>query len=59
MDFFLKVFVMIVVSDEKFEKVIDIILECCLIGNSGDGKIFVLEVSEVIRISSKERNVKL
>lgn len=54
-----KVLVMIVIGDEKFEKVIDIILNCCSTGNPGDGKIFVSEVSEVIRISSKERNVKI
>lgn len=54
-----KVLVMIVVNDDQFENVINAILDCCSTGTPGDGKIFVSNIEEVIRISTKQRNVKI
>jgi nitrogen regulatory protein P-II 1 len=44
------------VRDEEVEAVIDIILEHAQTGHSGDGAIYVTEVTEAIRIRNGERN---
>lgn len=46
----------VIVSDEIAEKLIDEILKVIPTGAAGDGKIFVSDISEVIRIRTGERN---
>ncbi|MCC7262836.1 MAG: P-II family nitrogen regulator [Candidatus Latescibacteria bacterium] len=48
----------IVVPDELAEKVIQTIQTHAHTGNPGDGKIFVVEVAEVIKIRTGERGEK-
>ncbi|MFQ3610744.1 MAG: P-II family nitrogen regulator [Fimbriimonadales bacterium] len=45
----------VVVPDERVEEVIEVILDSARTGEIGDGKIFVSEVVEVVRIRSGER----
>lgn len=45
----------LVVSDERSEEVIGIISEAARSGKIGDGKIFVTEVAEVVRIRNNDR----
>lgn len=44
----------LIINDEYLDEVIDIILENAKTGNVGDGKIFVSDVEEVIRIRTGE-----
>ncbi len=48
----------IVVSDGDKEKIISAILKAAGTGSVGDGKIFVSDVSDVIRIRTSERGEK-
>ncbi len=50
-----KVKVQILVRDEEAVKVVDAIMETARTGKIGDGKIFVKEVDEVIRIRTGEK----
>lgn len=50
-----KVKVESIVSDETYENIIDQIIEEINTGVYGDGKIFVYEVSDAIRIRTGER----
>lgn len=50
-----KVKIEIVVSDDLSEQVVETIIEQADTGNIGDGKIFVTNVEEVIRIRTGER----
>jgi len=50
-----KVEIKIVVPDERLEEIIDAIIKTVGTGEYGDGKIFVSEVIECIRIRTKER----
>ena len=50
-----KVWILIVVNDDALQKVIDAIVETAATGEIGDGKIFVSDVQDVIRIRTKER----
>ncbi|WP_296882856.1 P-II family nitrogen regulator [uncultured Methanobrevibacter sp.] len=45
----------LIVNEEDLEDIIDIILESARTGDVGDGKIFVSDVEEVIRIRTGER----
>ena len=54
-DMLTKVKIEVVVNDDDTEKVIDIIVEAAKTGNIGDGKIFVIPVSDVVRVRSGER----
>jgi nitrogen regulatory protein P-II 1 len=54
-DFLPKVKVEIVVDDALVGKVVDAIERAAKTGRIGDGKIFVLQVDEVIRIRTGER----
>ena len=45
----------LVVNNEELEKVIDAVVESARTGEIGDGKIFVYNVEEVIRIRTGER----
>jgi nitrogen regulatory protein P-II 1 len=50
-----KVMIMCVVSDENLEKCLNVILDNASEGNVGDGKIFVYEVLDAIRIRNGVR----
>lgn len=45
----------VVVSDEMVDEVVNVIQKFSHTGNTGDGKIFVLEVSNIIKIRTNER----
>lgn len=53
-DFVPKLKLEIIASDEQMQQVIDIIVSAAQTGNIGDGKIFVSELSDVIRIRTGE-----
>ncbi len=50
-----KVWILLVVNDPDAEKVIQAIIDNAQTGEIGDGKIFVSDVQDVIRIRTKER----
>ena len=50
-----KVKVEIVVGDAEAETIIQTIMEAAYTGSVGDGKIFVYDVEEVVRIRTRER----
>ena len=54
-DFIPKIKMEIIVSDEIVAKVVDTIEQAAKTGRIGDGKIFVTNVEEVIRIRTGER----
>ena len=54
-DFLPKVKIELVVDDKKYKEAIDVIIKQANTGNIGDGKIFVYEVSEAIRIRTGEK----
>lgn len=54
-DFLPKMKVEIVARDQDAEKIIQAMLESAYTGSVGDGKIFVTEVEEVVRIRTRER----
>ncbi len=54
-DFLPKVKLEIIAPDEQVEEILTIIKEAAHTGKIGDGKIFVLEVMEVIRIRTGEK----
>lgn len=54
-NFLPKIKVEIVVQDEKAEDIIDLICENSFTGEVGDGKIFISEIQDAIRIRTKER----
>lgn len=45
----------LIVNDEDLERILDVIVESARTGEVGDGKIFVSDVAEVIRIRTGER----
>lgn len=50
-----KVKIEFVVPDSRAEEVVDVILEAARTGEIGDGKVFVSEVEEAVRIRTGER----
>jgi nitrogen regulatory protein P-II 1 len=50
-----KVKIEAVVKDELVEKIIDAIVTTAFTGNVGDGKIFVSDVKDAIRVRTKDR----
>jgi nitrogen regulatory protein PII 2 len=46
----------IVVNDEEKDKVIQTIIDVNMTGNPGDGKIFVSDLDEAIRVRTGEKN---
>ncbi len=50
-----RIMIMCIISDENLEKCIDVILENAGTDQVGDGKIFIYDVQDAIRISSKVR----
>lgn len=53
-----KIKVEIVVGDDEAETIIQTIMEAAYTGSVGDGKIFVYDVAEVIRIRTRERGAR-
>jgi nitrogen regulatory protein PII len=53
-EFIPKIKIEIVVDDDLLDKVIDAILRSAKTGQVGDGKIFISDVQEVIRIRTEE-----
>lgn len=53
-----RIMLMCIVSDENLEKCIDIILDNSSEGNVGDGKIFIYDVQEAIRIRTRTRGAE-
>jgi nitrogen regulatory protein PII len=53
-EFIPKIKIEVVVDDKQAEKVIDAILRSAKTGQVGDGKIFISDVKEVIRIRTEE-----
>ncbi len=47
-----------VVNDEDVDKVVDIIIKSVKRGVSGDGKIFIIPVEEVIQVRTGKRGKK-
>ena len=54
-DFLPKIKIEIAIADELLDKAVDAIVQAANTGRIGDGKIFVLDVSETIRIRTGER----
>jgi nitrogen regulatory protein P-II 1 len=55
-DFTPKVRVQVVVEDEMVDRVIDAVVDAARTGKIGDGKIWVTEVSRLVRIRTGERD---
>ena len=55
-DFLPKVKVEVILSDTMVDKAIDAIIKAARTGKIGDGKIFVMDVSQVVRIRTGETN---
>jgi nitrogen regulatory protein P-II 1 len=55
-DFLPKVKLEVVVADEQVERAIEAIMNTAQTGKIGDGKIFVYDVEQVIRIRTGEQN---
>lgn len=53
-----KVRVEVVVEDKDVEKIIEKVRETCVTGHVGDGKIFIRNIEDVIRIRTGERGTK-
>ena len=54
-DFLPKIKVEIALADDLLKKAVDVIVQAASTGRIGDGKIFVLDVEETIRIRTGER----
>ena len=55
-DFLPKMKVEVILADAMVEKAIDAIITAARTGKIGDGKIFVMDVSQVVRIRTGETN---
>jgi nitrogen regulatory protein P-II 1 len=53
-EFIPKIKIEVVVEDNKTEKIVDAILRTAKTGQVGDGKIFIYDVKDVIRIRTEE-----
>ena len=56
--FLTKIRIVIVVPDGEAQKLIDAIIEVCRSGSVGDGKIFISEITDAIRIRTGESGDK-
>lgn len=56
-NFLPKIKVEIVVMDEQAEEIIEKICEKAYTGNVGDGKIFITDIQDAVRIRTMERSV--
>lgn len=53
-EFVPKIKIEVVVDDTQCDKIVDVILQSAKTGQVGDGKIFVYDVNDVIRIRTEE-----
>ena len=53
-----KIYIMTVINDEELEKVLTEIYDAMGSGSTGDGKVFVYDVYDVMRIRTGERGEK-
>jgi nitrogen regulatory protein P-II 1 len=53
-EFIPKIKIEVVVDESKVEKVVDAILKSAKTGQVGDGKIFIYDINDVIRIRTEE-----
>ena len=53
-----KIKVEIVVGDGEAETIVQAILESAYTGSVGDGKVFIYDVAEVVRIRTRERGAR-
>jgi len=53
-----KIEITLVVPDDRLEEIIDTIIDIAQTGKFGDGKIFVSDIVDCIRIRTKERGEK-
>ena len=53
-----KIRVEVVVEDKDVEIIVEKVREACVTGHVGDGKIFIRDVEDVIRIRTGERGTK-
>ncbi len=53
-DFITKIKIEVVISEERLEDALAAVIRAAHTGRMGDGKIFVMEVSEVVRIRTEE-----
>lgn len=51
-----KRFFTLIVEDSDVDKVVSIIIDTNTLGHAGDGKIFILPITESIRVRSGEKN---
>jgi nitrogen regulatory protein P-II 1 len=57
-DFLPKIKVELVVPDKMVKKIVDGIVEACRTGSVGDGKIFISDVKDALRIRTLEKGEK-
>jgi len=57
-DFVAKVKIEVVVPDHLVEKIVSIIQATAHTGNTGDGKIFIIPVDDVVKIRTNERGTE-
>jgi len=55
-DFMAKIKVELVVPDERVEEIVSVIVRAARTGEIGDGKVFISDVGEAVRIRTGERN---
>lgn len=53
-DFIAKIKVELVVPAERTDEIVDLIVKACRTGEIGDGKVFVSEIGQVVRIRTGE-----
>jgi nitrogen regulatory protein PII len=57
-DFLPKVKFEVVIADDRVQRAVDAILQAAKTGKIGDGKIFVIQVDEAVRIRTGERGME-
>ncbi len=57
-NFLPKIKIELVVEDSRLDEIVDAIIDTAKTGNFGDGKIFISEIQEAIRIRTGERGDK-
>ena len=57
-EFLPKIWFLMVVEDDDVERVINAICDNAYTGEVGDGKIFVMDVAEAVRVRTRERGTK-
>ena len=53
-EFIPKIKIEVVIDDDKIDRIVDAILKTAKTGQVGDGKIFIYDIQEIIRIRTEE-----